>query len=167
MKGLRYGLWLATVLLPFAWLPAKAQEILTIRSNLNFDYTMEALKASIGVHGYTVSHVQRCDRGLAKAGHATDLYRVIFLGKLDEVRRLSQQRPDLTPFLPLKIAIFAEQDQTIVSAINPLALGRLFDDETLHAQFERWERDLRSILLQVRQQGEDEFFQTEVSATRF
>ena len=167
MIGRHYRSWILATLLSFAWLPAKAQDILTIRSDLRFDYAIAVLKASIDAHGYTVSHVQRCDQGLAKTGHETDLYRVVFLGRLAEVRRLSKKRPDLVPFLPLKIVIFAEEDRTIVSAINPLALGQFFDDAETRAQLGRWEKDLRSILNLVRQQGEAEFFHTEVSEAKF
>ena len=147
--------WIAIILLSLASLPAMAQNIITVRSDLNFDLAISLLKNNIESHGYTISHVQRCDRGLKKAGHETDLYRVIFLGKLSEMRQLTKDRPDLVPYLPLKIAIFAEGEQTIISTINPTALSNFFADEKLHHQFMRWEYDLRSILHEV-QMARDE-----------
>ena len=125
---------------------ATAQSIFTVRSALDFEQSMSELKASIEAHGYTVSHVQRCDGGLHKFGYETDPYRVIFFGKLDEVRQLSAQRPDLIPFLPLKIAVFAEGKQTIISSINLASLNNFYDDRELSIQFKRWENDLQSIL---------------------
>ena len=66
--------------------PAIAQNVLTVRSAQDFENSMTALKASIETHGYAVSHVQRCDRGLTGLGYETDRYRVVFFGKLDEFK---------------------------------------------------------------------------------
>ncbi len=123
-----------------------AQNILTVRSALDFERAMPTLKSSIESHGYAVSHVQRCDSGLTGLGYETDGYRVVFFGKLEEVRQLSAAYPELIPFLPLKISIFAEGDESIVSSINPASLGGLYRDDKLRLQFRRWEADLRSIL---------------------
>lgn len=126
--------------------PATAQNILTVRSASGFEQSMTGLKASIEAHGYTVSHVQRCDGGLHDFGYETDYYRVIFFGKLDEIRKLSAKRPDLIPFLPLKIAVFAEGNQTIISSINLVSLNEFYRDDELRVQFKRWENDLQSIM---------------------
>ena len=131
-----------------------AQGILTVRSALDFEASMPALKASIEAHGYTVSHVQRCDSGLQGFGYETDRYRILFFGKIDEVRNLSAEYPELIPFLPLKMALFAEGDNSIVSAINPIALGEFYPDEKLRIQFRRWEKDLRSILAEMQHRGD-------------
>ena len=152
MKKAIASLLLASALLAAA-LPAAAQNILTARSAQNFERSMLQLKASIESHGYTVSHVQRCDSGLTGLGYETDGYRVVFFGKLDEIRSLSAAHPELTPFLPLKISIFAEGDESIVSSLNPVALGAFYRDEDLQLQFRRWENDLRSILDEVRAGG--------------
>ncbi len=133
-------------------LAAPAQGILTVRSALEFEDSMPVLKASIEAHGYTVSHVQRCDSGLQGFGYETDRYRILFFGKFEEVRELSTEYPALIPFLPLKMALFAEGDQSIVAAINPVALGDFYPDEKLRAQFLRWEEDIRAILADMQQQ---------------
>ena len=132
-----------------ATLPGYAQNILTVRSAQNFERSMASLKSSIESHGYRVSHVQRCDSGLTGLGYETDRYRVVFFGKLDEVRQLSADHPGLIPFLPLKIALFAEGDETIISSINPTSLGEFYRDAELEVQFRRWENDLRSILREL------------------
>jgi len=134
--------------------PAIAQNVLTVRSAQDFENSMTALKASIETHGYTVSHVQRCDRGLTGLGYETDRYRVVFFGKLDEVRQLSAAHPDLIPFLPLKIVVFAEGDTTLVSALNPTALGAFYRNAELDIQFRRWENDLKSILGDLQRRAE-------------
>lgn len=126
-----------------------AQNIFTVRSTLDFEQSMAELKTGIEAHGYTVSHVQRCDGGLHQSGYETDFYRVIFFAKLDEVRQLSEKHPELIPFLPLKIAVFAEGEQSIISSINMTALNEFYDDRELHIQFRRWENDVKSILVDL------------------
>jgi uncharacterized protein (DUF302 family) len=66
---------------------------------------------------------------------------------------LSADFPELIPFLPLKIAVFAEGEQTIISSINPTSLGEFYADDRLRIQFKRWENDLRSILSDMQQGG--------------
>lgn len=132
--------------------PGIAQNILTVRSAQDFEQSMTSLQASIETHGYRVAHVQRCDSGLTGLGYETDRYRVVFFGKLEEVRQLSAAYPDLVPFLPLKIAVFAEGDQTIISSINPSSLNDFYRQDGLRIQFKRWENDLRSILTDMQQE---------------
>lgn len=139
--------------LSLASLPGLAQNILTVRSAQDFEHSMTSLQSSIETHGYKVAHVQRCDSGLTGLGYETDRYRVVFFGKHEEVRRLSADFPELIPFLPLKIAVFAEGEQTIISSINPTSLGEFYADDRLRIQFKRWENDLRSILSDMQQGG--------------
>ncbi len=129
--------------------PVRAQNMLMARSELSFDDSMRVLKASIVERGYEIAHVQRCDGGLRGFGYETDLYRVVFFGKFEEVRELSGKYPELVAFLPLKIALFAEGEQTIISVINPSQFSEYYPDRDLQIQFGRWENDLRSILADV------------------
>ena len=153
MTNLRNIRLIAAVLMLTACFPLAAQNILTVRSVQQFEQAMTALQSSIETHGYTVAHVQTCDSGLKGFGYETDRYRVVFLGKFAETRQLSEKYPDLIPFLPLKIAVFAEGDQTIASVINPSSLGAFYADEDLRIQFKRWENDLRSILADLQKNG--------------
>lgn len=146
MTGNQVGQFLVFLMLITSGFQAVAQNLFTVRSPLDFEQSMEELKTSIAAHGYTVSHVQRCDGGLHQSGYETDYYRVIFFGKLDEVRQLSENYPELIPFLPLKIAVFAEGRQTIISSLNLSALNDYYDDRLLEIQFKRWENDVKSIL---------------------
>ncbi len=166
MTSRRRKHWIAIALFWLLSLPAQAQNILTVRTELSFDFAMSFLKNNIESHGYTVAHVQRCDRGLNKAGPDSDLYRVIFLGKHDEVRRLSKEKPELIPYLPLKIAVFAEGEHTIVSTINPTALNVFFADEDLRTQLRRWENDLRSILTEIQNSRDERILESSAGAPR-
>ena len=111
---------------------------------------MLVLQESIGAHGYKLSRVQRVDIGLTAAGFETDKYRIVFYGKTGEIQRLTRERPELIPFLPLNFSIFAEGDQTLVVAMNPVYLKPHWEDQEFHTLLRRWESDVRSILADLR-----------------
>lgn len=126
-----------------------AEEMIMIRAKLPFPEAMLALQESIAAHGYTVSRVQRIDVGLTGMGYKTDKYRVVFAGKIDEIRELTALSPELTPYLPPKVSIFAEGDQTILVTINPKIYAEIAGDDVDPVIFDRWESDLRSIFYDV------------------
>ena len=128
---------------------AVAEDMIMTRSVLAFPEAMLALQESIAAHGYTVSRVQRIDIGLTGMGYKTDKYRVVFAGKIDEIRELTNKAPQLTPYLPPKISIFAEGDQTILVTINPKEYAAIAGDAVDPVFFDRWESDLRSIFYDV------------------
>ncbi len=130
---------------------AHAENILMTRSYQSYDVVLQAAKASLESHGYTIAHEQRCDSGLVHSGYQTDYYRVIFFGKPDEVRYLSKTYPELIPYLPLKLAVFAEDDQMLAVSFNPEAYGRFFIQEELKIQFARWKADLDSVMADLRE----------------
>lgn len=128
-----------------------AQDLLMVRSSQAFPEAMITLQNAIADHGYTLSRVQRVDIGLTKSGFKTDKYRVVFFGKKDEIDRLTSAYPDLIPYLPLQFAIFAEEQQTLVVAVNPARFERVFPGSGLKVVFQRWQSDMNSILDDVRQ----------------
>ena len=119
---------------------AIAEDMIMTRSVLAFPEAMLALQESIAAHGYTVSRVQRIDVGLT---------RIVFAGKIEEIRELTDKAPQLTPYLPPKIAIFAEGDQTILVTINPKLYADIAGEAIEQVFFDRWESDLRSIFYDV------------------
>ncbi|MGV6827286.1 MAG: DUF302 domain-containing protein [bacterium] len=121
-----------------------------IRTSVGFEAAMVVLQESVEAHGYTVAHIQKCDGGMAEFDYKTDFYRVVFFGKLDEVRSISEKHPEMIPFLPLKIALFAEGNETVVVSIDPVAFSDFFPDDELQIQFQRWSSDIRSILGDIR-----------------
>jgi uncharacterized protein (DUF302 family) len=139
-------------LMLLVWLPVTpvpAQEMIMIRSLLPFPETMLALQESIRAHGYTVSRVQRVDIGLTGMGYETDKYRVVFAGKSDEIRMLIEKAPQLMAYLPPKVSIFAEGDQTILVTVHPKLYADIAGDDVDPVIFDRWESDLRSIFHEV------------------
>lgn len=142
------AVWLLLLLVPMA---QAGENLLMARSTLGFPEAMLALQESIGAHGYTLARVQRVDIGLTAAGFETDKYRIVFYGKTDEVQRLTRERPELIPFLPLNFSIFAEGEQTLVVAMNPVYLEPHCEDPEFHTLLRRWESDVRSILADLRE----------------
>ena len=142
----------AVLMILLAWqyaVPVNAEEVIMVRSLQPFPEAMLALQDAIRDHGYTLSRVQRVDIGLTGMGYKTDKYRIVFLGKIDEVRELAMKAPRMIPYLPLKISIFAEDGQTILITSNPRLYGDIAGDAVDPAIFERWESDLRSIFHDV------------------
>ncbi len=141
---------LTLVLLGLLCVSATAEDMLMVRSPAPFEESMLALQQAISEQGYTLSRVQRVDIGLTEFGYKTDKYRVVFFGKPDEVRDLSARYPELIPYLPLQIAIFAEADETLLATANPVQLSEAYANPELDKHFMRWEHDMRAILEKVR-----------------
>ncbi len=124
--------------------------LIMARSPNPFEPTMAALQNSIQEHGYSVAHVQKCDGGMKKFGYHSDYYRVVFFGKAEEVARISAEYPQMIPYLPLKIVVFAENDKTVLTALNPDILTGFFpDQQELRAQIRTWKQDLGAILEEI------------------
>jgi uncharacterized protein (DUF302 family) len=129
---------------------ASAQDLYMVRTSLAFPEAMALLQQTIKEQGYQVSRVQRVDLGLTASGFQTDKYRVVFFGTLDDIREVSNQYPELIPYLPLQIAIFAENEETLLLSSSFQHLRPYYTSPTLRARFDRWETDIRKILEQVR-----------------
>jgi uncharacterized protein (DUF302 family) len=71
----------------------------------------------------------------------------VFFGRLEEVRALSKQYPDLVPLFPFKLAVYADGKDTVMSVLNPVELAPLLDtDPALQQQLKAWEKDFRAVL---------------------
>lgn len=148
---MRFSRLLLIALLACQW-PAllRADGLVMVRTSLTFPEAMLALQESIRDHGYTVSRVQRVDIGLTGMGYKTDKYRIVFAGKYDEIREISDKVPELVAYMPPKISIFAEGDQTILVTAHPSLYAEISGDRVDPVIFDRWESDLLSILHDVR-----------------
>ncbi|MFZ3173298.1 MAG: DUF302 domain-containing protein [Thiobacillus sp.] len=142
------AVWLALLLC----MPAAADDLLMARANRMFPEAMTLLQSAISSRGYTVTRLQQVNENLQRREFQSDMYRVVYFGKLEEVRRATARNPDLIPFLPLNITIFAEGDQSILVASHPQMLQEFFPDPELKALFERWEKDMVEIMDEVREE---------------
>lgn len=145
--------WRVTVLglLLLAGPPTLAEELLMARVPMTFPEAMLKLQETIKKHNHTLSRVQRVDIGLTAKGYKTDKYRVVFYGQADEIKQLANAYPQLIPYLPHKIAIFAEEEETMLVAINPEMLFQT-DDSELQAIMKKWHNDLQLIFKDMRQE---------------
>ena len=128
---------------------AWAENMLTLRIDDSYYNVMITVKEKLNEYGYQVANIQKCDGGMESMGYQSDEYKVVFFGKLKEVRNLSQKYPQITPYVPLKIAVIKENDSIVIVALNPSALSTYFKQDELKTQFKRWENDLRSIFKEI------------------
>jgi uncharacterized protein (DUF302 family) len=136
--------------------PALADHMLMARVNMKADLALEYLKTAVTEHGYSVAHIQKCDSGLGGFGFHSDTYRVVFFGKLAEIRRISAKHPEFTAYLPLKIAVEAEKGETVMTAVNPLTFDRYYPgDHDMQLQFRRWRNDILDIFDDVHRAAGD------------
>lgn len=150
MKRVLSHALIAGLLLMFMLPVHAAGPLLMARSTQSFPEAMLSLQDSLQKHGYVISRVQRVDIGLNKFGYQTDKYRVVFFGKPKEVEQIAARYPDMIPYLPLKIAIFAEGQETLLVTSSPRELQRFFNHPELAATFSRWESDLESVFDDLR-----------------
>lgn len=121
-----------------------ASDLIMARSSLPFSEAMTNLQVSLKEHGYKVVRVQRIDIGLTGMGYKTDKYRVVFLGKTDEIKYLVNKYPQMIPYMPPKASIFAEGGDTLLVTANPMTFSTMVE-ESDRIIFERWESDVYSV----------------------
>ncbi len=131
---------------------ASEQDVLMVRSTMPFPEAMSSLQNSIIEHKYTLSRVQRIDVGLEKAGFKTSRYRIVFFGKHDEMKLLTDSAPQIAAFLPLKLVIFSEGDETMIVALNPLHYDSATNKPEHTLLLKRWHNDIKSIMEDVRKE---------------
>lgn len=113
--------------------------------NSPFPETMAHLHELIHKQGYTISHVQSVDKGLKARGYETGFYRVVFFGKKEHIQLIRTQYPALIPYIPLSITIFEDGERTGISAIDPMALYKLYKSEKIKSLTESWSKDIASV----------------------
>lgn len=148
MGLVRQQSWVAGVLAWMLVFPVQAeQNLIMARSSAKAEQVMGVLKETLTEYGYTVAHTQRCDGGMAEFDYKSDFYRVVFFGKLEEVREILARHPEMSAYLPLKIAVIAENDETLLAAMDPRALSPMFpEDPQLQLQLVHWHNDIQAML---------------------
>jgi uncharacterized protein (DUF302 family) len=150
------SLFIIVLCSPFL-LHAESQKLIMGRSVEAFPETMAALQEEIKNAGYIISMIQRVDIGLTGMGFQTDKYRVVFFAKPEQIKILPKKCPQLTPYLPLAIAIFAEQNDTILTAMSPdfiaPAYTNCISDPMINLSliFQQWQSDIETIINHISQ----------------
>jgi uncharacterized protein (DUF302 family) len=133
--------------------PATASDLLMTRMDKQFPEAMALLQSAISARGYTITRLQQVNENLERRDYKSDMYRVVYFGKHEEVRQATTAHPELVPFLPLNITIFAEDDQSILVTSHPQTLQGYFPDPALQPLFARWEKDVVAIMDELREDG--------------
>jgi uncharacterized protein (DUF302 family) len=147
-KSFWHAVILGLLLLP--GLPAIAEDLLMARVPMTFPEAMLKLQNTLKKYNHTLSRVQRVDIGLTSKGYKTDKYRIVFYGQADVIRQLADEYPQVIPYLPHKIAIFAEEEETMLVAVNPEMLF-VTEDPKLRAIMKKWHEDLQVIFQDMRE----------------
>lgn len=132
--------------------PAGAEELMMVRVKQSFPEAMLKFQEVIKTHGYTLSRVQRVDIGLTNMGYKTDKYRVVFFGKEDQNRWIIANHPELIAYLPLKVAIYAEEDDTLLVSPN-LDILIAARDPKLKKIVSGWQHDLKAMFKEMHDYG--------------
>lgn len=138
------------ILALFMTTTAVADSLLMTRMDKAFPEAMAILQTAISSRGYKITRLQQVNENLERRDFKSDMYRVVYFGKLEEVRQITAARPELIPFLPLNITIFAEGEQTILVASHPQVLRQFFPDPALRPVFDRWGKDIEAIMDETR-----------------
>jgi uncharacterized protein (DUF302 family) len=130
-------------------LPVYANELMMVKIYQDFPETMSSLQAVIKKHGYQVSRVQRVDVGLEAMGYKTDRYRIVFFGKLDEINAITSKYPNMFAYLPLSIALIAENGTTNLASVNPEIYFEDVEDVQSKVLLTNWSKDIALIFEDV------------------
>ena len=116
-----------------------------VRTKQSFPEAMLKLQETIAQFGYKISRVQRIDIGLTGSGYETDKYRIVFFANEKEVASISNKYPHLIPYIPWKIAIFAEQQETLLVSADPMKFSNKKYPKA-DQYLSKWKRDTQKIM---------------------
>lgn len=123
----------------------QAEGLMMARTKQTFPEAMLKLQDTVAELGYTISRVQRIDIGLTSSGYETDKYRIVFFSTEKEIKDIAENYPHLIPFVPWKIAIFAEQQDTLLVTTDPTLLSNS-QFKGADPYLQKWKKDLKTIL---------------------
>jgi len=130
---------------------AITNDMMMVRMHIKADVAIEHLKSALEKRGYAIAHTQKCDGGMQSFGYTTDFYRSIFFGKGTEAREISKAHPDFVSYIPLKITVVAEREETVLSNVNPHVFDQFYSEAPIMLQyFKNWHHDILSIFSDLR-----------------
>ncbi len=145
-KFLRFHHLLLTLLLLLTGGSSHADNLLMVRVHQPLNATLNHLRNVIHEQGYKVTRVDLVNIGLLGMGYTSNEYRAVFFGKADEIHRLTREYPELVPYLPLRIAVFAEGESTLLVTLNPVVYGDFLPDGKPGEIIRQWRKDIETIL---------------------
>ena len=129
---------------------SQAEQLIMARTKQSFPEAMSKLQETLLEFKYRISRVQRIDIGLTSSGYQTDKYRIVFFGTEKEIATISNKFPHLIPYIPWKIAIFAEEEDTLLMSANPMELS---DKKYAAADkyLSKWKKDIEKMFQILRE----------------
>ena len=124
----------------------RADEVLEVHCNKPFPEAMMELQEAILHSGYKIVRIQKVDKGLQGSGYKSEKYRIIFFGRPNEIITLKEKHPNIIPLLPLKIALYADKEESVAIVANPRMYSKLYDNKELNIIFIQWQHDIDSII---------------------
>lgn len=124
---------------------------LLVRTSYSFDQAIDTAEQHLINKGYTVVFTQKCDNALGHYQYATDSYRVLMFSKLDFSRQWLPKYPEIAAFLPLRLAVFAEGDDTMLASYHPMDIAKGLNTPELNPFFEQWAQDIEAIMQTMNQ----------------
>ena len=150
MKKYRHLKFITAIFIFLCFNLAQAEGMMMARTKQTFPEAMLKLQDTITELGYSISRVQRIDIGLTGSGYATDKYRIVFFSTEEEIGIITKKYPHLIPFVPWKIAIFAEQQDTLLVAMDPMQFSNSkFKGADVYLL--KWKKDIKAILDTLRE----------------
>lgn len=105
---------------------------------------MTWLQKVVADHDYQIMQVQPVGEALATRGYRGEDFKVLFIGRAGDFKRVQADYPPLMPFLPLSLTLAEEGMSTRLSMMPPADQG--LDPPPLVARLmERWRADLTLI----------------------
>jgi uncharacterized protein (DUF302 family) len=124
-----------------------------VRVNTNFNNTWQALNDKVDEYNYKTAYLQRCDFALNERDYKSDKYRILFFGEYKKMEYLSRKYPAIVPYLPLKVVVMAEGDNTIIIN-NPLQILLPTLEDKDKEIINKWQQDLDKIFAEIKTEYE-------------
>ena len=116
--------------------------------NANFNQTWYSLYNQVKKSGYQTTYLQRCDFALKQRKYESNKYRILFFGKYENMEYLSKKYPKIVPFLPLKVVVIEEKNQTLLLANMPNILLEIVRGGDVHI-INKWQKDMEDIFTKI------------------
>jgi uncharacterized protein (DUF302 family) len=124
-----------------------------VRVNTNFNNTWQALNDKVDEYNYKTAYLQRCDFALNERDYKSDKYRILFFGEYKKMEYLSRKYSAIVPYLPLKVVVMAEGDNTIIIN-NPLQILLPTLEDKDKEIINKWQQDLDKIFAEIKTEYE-------------
>jgi len=103
----------------------------TVVSREDFDSTVVELQKEIEKNGMRVLHIHDVQATLAQKGLAHEPFKMIEFCKADYAHTLLGINPRVGIFLPCKISVYIQGEETFISVLNLNSITSLFSDATV------------------------------------